>query len=90
VKVTGDAGDDGHRKIYLMNLDGSDLFELFSMGNARAPSFSPDGGWITFTGNLNQAGNPNGCEIYIMKLTDKEPQQLTKNDYCDWQPRWGR
>jgi TolB protein len=89
-QIAGYTGDRWQRQVYLMNNDGSHLFQLFGTGNVQAPSFSPDGGWVTFTGYLDNMRNSNGCEIYIMRLTSGEPERLTNNDYCDWQPRWGQ
>ena len=88
-KIAGYTGDSWQRKIYVMNYDGSGLFELLANGNVQAPSFSPDGGWVGFTGYIDNMHNENGCEIYILRLSDKKLQRLTNNDYCDWQPRWG-
>lgn len=87
--VAGYTGGSWQRKIYLMNIDGSGLIELFSTGNVQAPIFSPDGGWVAFTGYIDNMGNGNGCEIYILKLRDEKLERLTNNDYCGWQPRWG-
>jgi len=89
IKIAGYTGGEWQRKIYLMNFDGSDLLELFAEGNVQAPSFSPDGGWVAFTGYIDNMGNGNGCEIYVLRLKDNELERLTDNDYCDWQPRWG-
>ena len=88
-KAAGYTGESWQRKIYLMNFDGSGLLELFSSGNVQAPSFSPDGGWVAFTGYIDNMGNEDGCEIYIMRLSDNKLERLTNNDQCDWQPRWG-
>lgn len=88
-KIAGYSGGDWQRKIYLMNSDGSELVQLLGEGNVQAPSFSPDSGWVAFTGYLDNLYNNNGCEIYILRLRDNERRRLTNNDYCDWQPRWG-
>jgi Tol biopolymer transport system component len=89
-QIAGYSGDEWQRKIFILNSDGSDLNLLLGEGNVQAPSFSPDGGWVAFTGYIDNPGDGNGCEIYIMRLRDKKIQKLTNNDYCDWQPRWGR
>jgi TolB protein len=88
-KIAGYTGGSWQRKIYLMNSDGSGLLELFSTGNVQAPTFSPDGGWVAFTGYIDSMRNGNGCEIYLLRVKDNELKRLTTNDYCDWQPRWG-
>ena len=83
------SGESWHREIYLLNLDGSDPQQISSGGNVLAPSFSPDGQWITFTGYIDNYGNDDGCEIYIMRIDGSDVRRLTDNNYCDWQPRWG-
>jgi Tol biopolymer transport system component len=88
-KIAGYSGGEWQRKVYLMNFDGSGLLQLFGQGNVQAPSFSPDSGWVAFTGYIDKMHNSNGCEIYILRLKDNELNRLTDNDYCDWQPRWG-
>ena len=87
--IAGDSGESRQRKIYLMDVDGTELTELYSKGNVRAPTFSPDDGWMAFTGYIDNRRNSNGCEIYILRLRYNKLVRLTSNDYCDWQPRWG-
>lgn len=58
-------------------------------GDNLAPSFSPDGKWITFMSYRDNFWDPDGCEIYVMRLSDGYTRRLTNNDYCDYQPRWG-
>jgi Tol biopolymer transport system component len=83
------AGPEWHREIYLLNLDGTIVSQVTNGGNNLAPSFSPDGQWITFTSYRDNYGNNDGCEIYTMRINGSEITRLTSNDYCDWQPRWG-
>lgn len=83
------SGESWHREIYLFDLDGSNLRQISNGGNVLAPSFSPDGGWVVFTGYIDNYGNDDGCEIYIMRIDGTDVRRLTNNDYCDWQPRWG-
>lgn len=87
--IAGYSGDSWERKIYLMNSDGSNLLELYSSGNVQAPSFSPDDNWVVFTGYIDNMGNDNGCEIYILRTNGEDLNRLTNNNFCDWQPRWG-
>jgi TolB protein len=84
------AGESWAREIYIMNPDGSDLRQITQGGNNLAPSFSPDGGWITFTSYMDNFRDDHGCEIYIMRVDGTDIRRLTTNNYCDWQPRWGR
>ncbi len=76
-------------KMYLINADGSQYHAISVQGVALAPAFSPDGRWIVFTGYLDHPNDPDGCEIYIMRLDGSQVTRLTYNNYCDWQPRWG-
>lgn len=87
--VTTYAGDSWNREIYRMDLDGTSLQQLTSGGNNLAPSFSPEGDWITFTSYRDRYRDENGCEIYIMRLDGSQVTRLTDNTTCDWQPRWG-
>jgi Tol biopolymer transport system component len=57
--------------------------------NSLAPSFSPDGRWVAFTGYMDHPHEDDGCEIYIMRIDGSDIRRLTDNDYCDYQPRWG-
>lgn len=82
------AGQPWQRNIYLW--DGTSWTQLTEGGNSVGPSFSPDGNWIAFTAYFDHMYEPDGCEIYIMTVTGERLTRLTDNDYCDWQPRWGR
>jgi Tol biopolymer transport system component len=84
------SGKPWERELFLMNADGSDMHQVSPAGgNSQGPSFSPDGQWIAFTAYFDQYRINNGCEIYIMRIDGSTLTRLTKNDYCDWQPRWG-
>ncbi|MGQ9834340.1 MAG: hypothetical protein ACUVRJ_11210, partial [Candidatus Villigracilaceae bacterium] len=83
------AGTAWNRNIFTMNSNGSGVIQITNSGNSLAPSFSPDGNWIAFTAYFDNMGDPNGCEIYIMRLDGSDRRRLTYNNYCDWQPRWG-
>lgn len=62
---------------------------MTSGGDNLAPSFSPDGQWITFMSYRDNFWDADGCEIYIMRLSDGYVERLTSNNSCDYQPRWG-
>src|SRR5699024_7545803 len=85
------AGKYGYCSIYLVPLDGSDPIKYFFSPTAAAPSFSPDGQWMAFTGYIHHSDDfDKGCEIYLVRLdAPKDVTRLTDNQYCDWQPRWG-
>lgn len=83
------AGGSWKRNLYLIEADGSNLTQITNGGNSQAPSFSPDGQWIAFTGYFDNMGNADGCEIYLVRIDGSDLRRLTSNSYCDWQPRWG-
>lgn len=83
------AGEPWHREIYRIRLMDGLVERLTDGGNNLAPSFSPDGQWITFTSYRDHYGDDDGCEIYVMHLESRTIFRLTDNDTCDWQPRWG-
>jgi TolB protein len=86
-----DMGGRFKHEIYVMNVDGSNLHQVSEAGNnSQGESFSPDGAWIAFTSYTDvQHQNENSCEIYIMRVDGSDRRQLTDNNYCDSQPRWG-
>jgi TolB protein len=78
------------RDIYTFGTDGSNMQMITDGGDNVAPSFSPDGRWITFMSYRDHFWDEFGCEIYIMRVDGSDVRRLTANDICDWQPRWGR
>lgn len=84
------SGPSWGRELFILHSDGSALHQVGpSGGNSQGPSFSPDGKWIAFTGYFDNMQNDNGCEIYAIRTDGSGLRRLTKNDYCDYQPRWG-
>ena len=83
-------GTSWNREIITFDLNGENRTYITDGGNNLAPSFSPDGNWITFTSYQDNYRDNNGCEIYVMRVDGTDVRRLTDNDYCDWQPRWGR
>ncbi len=77
------------RDIYTFDLNGQNVRQLTDGDGNLAPSFSPDGQWITFMSYRDHPLQDLGCEIYIMRVDGSDPRRLTDNDICDWQPRWG-
>lgn len=75
--------------IYLFDLNGENIRQLTDGLSNLAPSFSPDGRWITFMSYRDHPREALGCEIYIMRVDGSELRRLTDNEICDWQPRWG-
>lgn len=82
-------GSNWNWDIYSFDLKGENLTRLTFGDNNLAPSFSPDGRWITFMSYRDHPRQDLGCEIYIMRVDGSQPTRLTDNDICDWQPRWG-
>ena len=82
-------GEGWDREIILLNSEGTNIHQITNGGTNLAPSFSPDGNWITFTSYMDNYKDENGCEIYIMRTDGSDIRRLTDNNYCDWQPRWG-
>jgi TolB protein len=89
--ISLDQGGPFAHEVYLMNEDGTNLHQISPKGmNSQGASISPDGKWITFTAYTNVADKDlNSCEIFIMRVDGSDVRQLTKNNYCDYQPRWG-
>jgi len=89
--ISFDQGGPFMHDVYLMNIEGGDLHQVSESGfNAQGASLSPDGKWIAFSGYTNVADkDQNSCEIFIMRVDGSDVRQLTKNKYCDYQPRWG-
>lgn len=78
------------RDIYTFDTNGENMRQLTDGLGNLAPSFSPDGRWITFMSYRHHPQQDLGCEIYIMRVDGSDVRRLTDNDICDWQPRWGR
>jgi Tol biopolymer transport system component len=77
------------RDIYIFDTNGENMRQLTNGLNNLAPSFSPDGNWVTFMSYRDQPQQDLGCEIYIVRIDSSDARRLTDNDICDWQPRWG-
>jgi len=90
--IVFDMGGSWAHDVYTMNSDGSSLHQVSPNGiNSQGASISPDGNWIAFTAYTNVAGqDPASCEIFIMRADGSDVRQLTNNNYCDYQPRWGK
>lgn len=88
--VTYSGSRDKHnREIVLMEKDELPV-TLTNTGDNLSPSFSPDGEWIAFTSYRDSEWHVDGCEIYLMRKDGTDVRRLTENDYCDYQPRWGK
>jgi len=77
--------------VYLMGTDGSNLNRFSDGNNSQGASFSPDGKWIAFTAYTDVTNkDQSSCEIYIIRVDGTDLRRLTDNNYCDYQPRWGK
>ncbi|HXD12016.1 MAG TPA: TIR domain-containing protein [Anaerolineales bacterium] len=88
--ISFDQGGPFKHEVYVMSIDGDNLLQLSNGNNSQGASLSPDGKWIAFTGYTNVADQDlASCEIFIMRTDGTDIRQLTHNNYCDYQPRWG-
>lgn len=82
------AGQPAHHQIYTVRPDGSNLSRLTTSGNNLAPSFSPDGQWITFTG-YQLPDTTDYPQIFVIHPDGSGVKQLTSGHRINWQPSWG-
>lgn len=80
-----DGSANNYRQIFLVSIDGQQIYKLTTIGESLAPAFSPDGNWITF---MSYRGGAK-AEIYIMQLDGSQQMRITENNFPDYQPRWG-
>jgi len=78
-------------QIYIMDADGANVSQMTDGGYASAPSWSPNGQFLTFAWNRRYGpGAPGGEDIYIMNIATRAWVQLTHdagmNDAPSWSP----
>jgi Tol biopolymer transport system component len=84
-------GDGWSRNVWTIYPDGSGMTQVTDGDNSQGPSFSPGGRYITYTAYTRvEQQDPRSCEIFVMDLYTGERRQVTDNDICDYQPRWGK
>jgi TolB protein len=77
------SGRRGGNQIFVVNPDGSELFQLTSQGNNEDPSFSPDGRYIVFTSDRE------GMKaVYIMRANGEAQRRITPKNMKAFNPRW--
>jgi TolB protein len=83
------SGRTGLPQLYVMEADGSSVQRLTDTGYVSAPSWSPNGQFITFGWNRKYGpGAPGGQDIYVMEIATKRWIQLTHDSgQCDF-PSW--
>jgi TolB protein len=84
-------GRTGEPQIYVMDQDGSNVQRMTDSGYAVSPSWSPNGGLLTFAWNRKYGpGDPGGQDIYVMDIASKQWLQVThesgNNDCPAWSP----
>jgi TolB protein len=84
-------GRTGEPQIYTMEQDGSNIQRMTDSGYAVSPSWSPNGGLLTFAWNRKYGpGDPGAQDIYVMEIASKNWLQIThesgNNDYPSWSP----
>jgi Tol biopolymer transport system component len=74
----------GNVEIHVMNADGSDLTNITNNSAWDwTPSWSPDGGKITFSSDRDGK-----LEIYVMNADGSDLTRLTNNSAWDYRPAW--
>lgn len=85
--VTDDPVLSNQAEIYVINPDGTGRLQLtFNDYEERAPSWSPDGTRIVFSGRIG--GGRNDFEICVMNADGSGFQQLTNNSVPDLTASW--
>jgi TolB protein len=84
-------GRTGEPQIYVMDQDGSNVQRMTDSGYAVSPSWSPNGGLLTFAWNRKYGpGDPGGQDVYVMDIASKNWLQVThesgNNDCPSWSP----
>lgn len=84
-------GRTGEPQIYVMGADGSNIQRMTDGGYAVSPSWSPNGGLLTYAWNRKYGpGDPGGQDIYVMDIASKNWLQIThesgNNDCPAWSP----
>ena len=77
-------GDDVNTNIYIMNIDGTEVFQVTdSLGFNESPAWSPDGTMLVFWSN--RSGNE---QIYLIRADGTGLLRITNNAFDDEAPHW--
>jgi TolB protein len=85
-KIAFSSRKNGYWNIYILNLEDNSIDQITDTPDYDgAPSWSPDGQWLTFESYLNE-----NLEIMIVALDSDNPTpiQLTDNPFADHSPAW--
>lgn len=77
----------GWRYLYAVPAAGGEARRLTAHRGAQ-PAFSPDGGWLAFTGRVGNAHDDNGLELFVMRVDGTGIRRLTHNRSADFDPAW--
>ena len=85
-KIAFVSKDSGHDEIYVITADGAVIQKLTSRHNDwdKHPTFSPDGAKIVFFSNRDTGRR----QLWIMNMDGSDQQNLSNNQYEDWDPIW--
>ena len=75
----------GTMEIWVSNRDGSNAFQLTSVGGAGTPRWSPDSQTVVF-----DTTTTNGSRIVVMNLHGSAPRMLTQESFHSVCPSWSR
>ncbi len=73
----------GSFQIYLMNLDGSGIQQMTTVGSNEDPAWSPDGRHLVFTSN--RSGTK---DVYVMHADGSGLKRLTRSALNNFAPNW--
>ena len=87
-KIAFNSERDGHRQIYMMNIDGSNQTNISNTATNVTDNtayFSPDGKRLSFTSSRDGVGD----EVYVMNIDGSGQTRITFNNALDVYPAWG-
>ncbi|MDA2925294.1 serine/threonine-protein kinase [Acidobacteria bacterium AH-259-L09] len=76
---------EGTYEIWICDNDGSNSFQVTSVGGAGTPRWSPDGQRVAF--DSRAGGNP---DIYVVSASGGSARRITSGSFADTRPSWSR
>ena len=85
-KIAFVSKDSGHDEIYVITADGAVIQKLTSRHNDwdKHPTFSPNGTRIVFFSSRDTGRR----QLWIMNTDGSNQENLSNNQYEDWDPIW--